>query len=58
MVTVYTSTSKLASYLGPLSARQRNAIQMAFRWQTNSGPILMAFLWRACSGPILTAYWE
>ena len=25
--------------LGPLSARQRNAIWMAFRWRANSGAI-------------------
>ena len=30
--------SQPASHLGPLSVRQRNAIRMAFRWQTDSGP--------------------
>ena len=27
--------------VGPSSARQRNAIQMAFRWQANDGPLLV-----------------
>ena len=29
-----------ASHLGPLSARQRNAIRMAFRWRADGCPIL------------------
>ena len=29
---------------GPLSARQGNAIQMAFRWRANDGPTLNADL--------------
>ena len=29
---------------GPLTARQRNAIQMAFRWRADGGPILNAGL--------------
>ena len=28
--------------MGPLSARQQNAIQMAFHWQADSGPRLDA----------------
>ena len=30
-------------YVGPLSARQRNVIVMAFRWWIDIGPFLMAF---------------
>ena len=30
--------SKPALYVGPPSARQRNAILMAFRWWTDDGP--------------------
>ena len=30
--------TKQACNLGPLSANQRNAIQMAFRWRADSGP--------------------
>ena len=29
---------------GPFSARQRNAIEMAFRWRADGGPILNAGL--------------
>ena len=29
---------------GPLSARQRNAMQMAYRWRTDNGPTLNAGL--------------
>ena len=32
--------SQPAHNIGPPSARQRNAIQMAFRWRTDSGPLL------------------
>ena len=35
--------TKPASNLGPLSARQRNAIRMAFRWRADSGSILRAY---------------
>ena len=31
------------SYLGQLSARQRNAITMAIRWHADRGPILRAY---------------
>ena len=37
--------------LGPLSARQRNAIQMAFRWRSDSGPILRAYC--TCTSPFV-----
>ena len=30
--------------LGPLSTRQRNAIEMAFLWRAESGPLLYAYL--------------
>ena len=39
---------------GPLSARQRSAIYMAFRWCVDDGPY-MAFRWRADDGPTLKA---
>ena len=29
--------------VGPLSARQRNAILMAFRWRPDDGPLILAF---------------
>ena len=40
-----------ASYRGPLSAHQRNAIQIAFLWQTGSGPISLAYwqIWQRWS---------
>ena len=38
-----------ASNLGPLSARQRNVLRMAFRWRADSGPILCAY-WVVHSG--------
>ena len=34
--------------VGPLSARQRNAISMAFRWQADYGPFLVAFRFSPC----------
>ena len=37
---------------GPSSARQRNAILMAFRLRADA---VMAFLWRADDGPTLNA---
>ena len=33
-----------STYFGPSSARQRTAIQMAFRWRANDGPLLNAGL--------------
>ena len=36
MNTVEFMISELTNYFGPLSARQRNAIQMAFRWWAES----------------------
>ena len=35
--------SRLAIIFWPLSVRQRNAIQMAFRWRAESGPRLNAY---------------
>ena len=32
-----------AFYVGPTSARQRNAIKMAFRWRANDGPLIVVF---------------
>ena len=29
--------------VGPSSARQRNAIQMAFRWRADDGPLIVVF---------------
>ena len=29
---------------GPLSARQRNAISMAFRWRAEDGPLIVVFV--------------
>ena len=34
---------KPAFYVGPSSARQRNAIYMAFRWRANDAPLLVEF---------------
>ena len=34
--------SQSAHSIGPLSAHQRNAIQMAFRWWTDRGPLIYA----------------
>ena len=39
----FTTYTQPASNLGPLSARQRNAIRMAFRWRADGGPILHAY---------------
>ena len=36
-------TSQPASNFGPLTARQRNAIPMAFRWRADSGPNVHAY---------------
>ena len=33
---------------GPSSVRQRNAIQMAFRWRADDGPVLNASLVALC----------
>ena len=30
---------------GPLSASQRSAIQMAFRWRVDHVPLIMVFVW-------------
>ena len=35
--------TKLAFNVGPPSVRQRNAIEMAFRWWTDDGPLLVGF---------------
>ena len=35
---------------GPSSARQRNAIEMAFRWRADDGPTLNASLVALCQG--------
>ena len=35
--------TNVASSVGSSSARQRNAIQMAFRWRANYGALLMVF---------------
>ena len=35
--------TKPAFNVWPLSARQRNAIQMAFRWRADDGPPLVIF---------------
>ena len=40
---------------GPSSARQWNAISMAFRWRADDG-ISMAYRWRAVDGPIRIAF--
>ena len=37
-------TSQPAHNVGPLSARQRNAIQMAVRWRAGGGPLLDVYL--------------
>ena len=37
-------TTQPAYRLGPLSARQRNAIRMAFRWRADNGPFLTCLL--------------
>ena len=37
--------SKPAFNVGPLSARQRDAIQMAFRWRADDGPLIGVFAW-------------
>ena len=36
---------------GPSSARQRNAIEMAFRWRVDNGPPLSAGLVAPCPPP-------
>ena len=36
-------TTKPAFNVGPSSARQRNAIKMAFRWQADDGPLIVVF---------------
>ena len=41
--------------VGPPSARQRNAILMAFRWRADG--ILMAFRRRADGGPLYFVNW-
>ena len=33
-------THKMLGHVGPSSARQRNAIAMAFRWRTDDGPFI------------------
>ena len=38
-----TICTKPAFNVGPTSARQLNAIQMAFRWRADDGPILVVF---------------
>ena len=38
------------SKFGPSSARQRNAIEMAFRWRADDGPTLNASLVALCQG--------
>ena len=35
--------TKPASNVGPSSSRQRNAVQMAFRWRADDGPLIVAF---------------
>ena len=35
--------AELAFNVGPSSARQRNAIYMAFRWRADDGPLLVLF---------------
>ena len=35
--------TKAAFNVGPSSARQRNAISIAFRWQTDDGPFIAVF---------------
>ena len=35
--------TKPAFNVGPSSARQRNAIKMAFRWRVDDGPLIVAF---------------
>ena len=35
--------NKTAFNRGPLSARQRNAIEMAFRWRADDNPLIVAF---------------
>ena len=37
--------TKPAFDFGPLSARQRNAIEMAFRWRADDGPHIVVFVW-------------
>ena len=37
------TATKPAFNVGPSSARQRNAIQMAFRWRTDNGPLIVVF---------------
>ena len=39
----YHKATKPAFNVGPLSARQRNAILMADRWRADDGPILVVF---------------
>ena len=36
-------TTKPAFNVGPLSAHQLNAIEMAFRWRNDNGPLLLVF---------------
>ena len=37
---IHTPAAQSANKCGPPSARQRNAIRMAFRWRADSGPRL------------------